>query len=115
MFNNNSKYYSLCLIQYCQIQLVIQRCHPREDKVTGGLKCDNEIEATVIYFGATQVQVPRISYRSRVIAPFSIRPSTSVLWAAGRILIRVLEANLYLALFLWSPWGMSLNIRWAVW
>ena len=50
--------------------------------------------------GGTQVQVPRISYRSRVIAFCSIRPSTSFLLASGRILIRVLEANLYLARFL---------------
>merc|ERR1719431_2289563 len=62
-----------------------------------------------------QVHWPRISYKSRVIVFFSIKASTSVFLPAGRILMRVLEANLYLALFLWSPWGMSANMRWAVW
>ena len=53
-----------------------------------------------IYLGCVQVHLPRISYKSIVISLLAIRPSTSVFLPAGRILIRVLEANLYLALFL---------------
>ena len=37
-----------------------------------------------------------MSYRSRVIVLFSMSPSTSVLRAAGKILIKVFEANLRL-------------------
>ena len=46
---------------------------------------------------------PKISYRSSVIASFAIRPSTSFFKFSGKMRINVLEANLYLALFLWSP------------
>merc|ERR1719431_1611968 len=68
-----------------------------------------------VYLAWPQVHCPRISYRSKVMVLLEIRPSTSVFRLAGRTLIRVLEAKRYLARFLWSPWGRSLNRPWAVW
>ena len=46
------------------------------------------------------VHWPSTSYRSREMDLDSIRSSTSFLMFAGSSLIRVLDANLYLALFL---------------
>ena len=61
-----------------------------------------------------QVHCPRISYKSKVMVFWSINPSTSPFSLSGKILINVFEANRYLALFLWSPWGMSRNRLWPV-
>ena len=57
-------------------------------------------QAAAVLLVWPQVHWPRISYRSMVISFFSMRPSTSSLRSWGNTRIRVLEANLYLALFL---------------
>jgi len=54
-------------------------------------------------FPCPQVHWPKISYRSKVMVFWLIKFSTSAFISVGRILIRVLEANLYFARFLWSP------------
>jgi len=65
-------------------------------------------------FDCPQVHCPRISYKSKVMVFWEMSPSTSFFKLSGRILINVLEANLYLALFLWSPCGISLKRLWPV-